>query len=109
MDKIFKGYNGTIVLGDTSLTIKRGAKGFLLGGFMLRGDKTIPYQSIVAVQFRKAGAMSGYIQFSIKGGSEAKSGVNEAVKDENTVTFQINKNKLFAELRTIIEGKLNYT
>lgn len=26
MDRIFKGYNGTIVLGDTSLTIKRGAK-----------------------------------------------------------------------------------
>lgn len=107
MNKVFKGYNGTVILEDNSLTIKRGAKGFLLGGFMLRGDKTIPYGSIVAVQFKKAGVMSGYLQLSLKGGSEAKAGVNQAVIDENTVTFQVNKNKLFSELRLILEDKLN--
>lgn len=106
MDKTFKGYNGTIVLTQTGLIIKRGTKGFMLGGLMLRGDKTIPYSSIIAVQLKKAGMMSGYIQFSLKGGSEAKSGVTEAVKDENTVTFQMNKNKLFKELQEIVEIKI---
>lgn len=104
MSNVYKGYNGTIILGDDRLVIKRGFKGFALGGGTIRGDKTIPYQSLVAVQYKKAGVMSGFIQFSIKGGSEAKSGVNEAVKDENTVTFQINKNKLFSELQQKIES-----
>lgn len=103
MSDEYKGYNGTIVLGEDRLIIKRGFKGFALGGGKIRGDKTIPYSSLVAVQYKKAGVMSGFIQFSIKGGSEAKSGVNEAVKDENTVTFQVNKNKLFSDLQQKIE------
>jgi len=107
MNNTYKGYNGTIILGTTGLTIKRGAKGFMLGGFMLRGDKAIPYSSIVAVQYKKAGVMSGYLQLSLRGGSEAKSGVTQAVKDENTVTFQLNKNKLFRELKECIEQKIH--
>lgn len=107
MQDEYKGYNGTIILTDTGVVIKRGAKGFLLGGGMLRGDKTIPYGSIVAVQCKKAGIMSGYLQLSLRGGSEAKSGVNEAVKDENTVTFQANKNKMFLELKELIEQKMH--
>jgi len=105
-DKEYKGYNGTVVLADTGLTIKRGAKGFLLGGFQLRGDKMIPYSSIVAVQFKKAGMTAGYIQFAITAGGEAKAGLNEAIKDENTVTFQMNKNALFQELREAVEQKI---
>lgn len=107
MQDEYKGYNGTIILTDNGVVIKRGAKGFLLGGGMLRGDKTIPYSSIVAVQCKKAGVMSGYLQLSLRGGSEAKSGVNQAVKDENTVTFQINKNKMFFELKERIEKKMH--
>jgi len=103
MSDVYKGYNGTIVLGEDRLVIKRGFKGFALGGGKIRGDKTIPYRSLVAVQYKKAGVMSGFIQFSIKGGSEAKSGTTEAAFDENTVTFQINKNKLFEELREKVE------
>jgi len=53
--KEFKGYNGTLILTNTGVIIKRGIKGFLLGGGMLRGDKTIPYSSIIAVQLKKAG------------------------------------------------------
>lgn len=103
----YKGYNGTVILTDKGVVIKRGAKGFLLGGGMLRGDKTIPYSSIVAVQCKKAGVLSGYLQLSLRGGSEAKSGVTQAVKDENTVTFQINKNNLFFELKDRIEEKMH--
>ena len=109
MQDEYKGYNGTIILTDNGVVIKRGAKGFLLGGGMLRGDKTIPYSSIVAVQCKKAGVMSGYLQLSLRGGSEAKSGVTQAVKDENTVTFQVNKNKMFFELKDRIEAKMHET
>ena len=104
--KEFRGRNGTLVLTDTGVIIKRGIKGFLLGGGMLRGDKTIPYSSIVAVQLKKAGLLAGYIQLSLKGGSEAKNGLLESVKDENSVTFG-GKTKEFEEAKRLIEEKIS--
>jgi len=105
MEKEYKGSNGTVILKENHLIIKRGVKGFLLGGMMLRGDKTIPYSSIVAVQLKKAGMTAGYIQFTLAGGSEAKAGLLQSAYDENTVNFFSNKNG-FAELKEIVEGKI---
>jgi len=105
--KEFKGYNGTLILTDTGVIIKRGIKGFLLGGGMLRGDKTIPYSSIIAVQLKKAGLTAGYIQLTLKGGSEAKAGLFQSVKDENTINFYSNKNKDFEEAKRLIEEKIS--
>ena len=104
----YKGYNGTVVLTDRAIIIKRGAKGFLLGGGFLRGDKTIPYSSIVAVQLKKAGLFAGYIQFTLAGGSEAKGGLFQSAKDENSVHFHNrgNQNEKFAECKRIIEERL---
>ncbi|MDQ3158974.1 MAG: DUF4429 domain-containing protein [bacterium] len=107
MQKEYKGYNGTIILTDDGVKIKRGAKGFLLGGGMLRGDKTIPYSSIVAVQLKKAGMTAGYLQLTLKGGSEAKSGLMQSTTDENTVNFHSRKNKVFLEAKDLIEEKLS--
>jgi hypothetical protein len=103
---ILKGYNGTLVLGDAGVTIKRGARGFLLGGGTVRGDKFVPYETIVAVQFKRPGLSVGYLQLSLRGGSEAKSGVMEATKDENTVTFTAAKIKEFTEARDLIMARL---
>ncbi len=107
-EKIYKGYNGTIIVQDKGLVIKRGLKGFLLGGGMLRGDKTIPYSSIVAVQLKKAGLLAGYIQFTLTGGSEAKGGVFQSNSDENSVNFYPvrNNNKKFAELKALVEERI---
>lgn len=109
--KEYKGYNGTLILTDTGVIIKRGAKGFLLGGGMLRGDKTIPYGSIVAVQLKKAGMTAGYIQLTLKGGSEAKSGLFQSATDENSINFHSafggNNNELFAEAKKLIEERIN--
>ena len=114
--KEFKGYNGILILTDTGVIIKRGMKGFLWGGGMLRGDKTIPYSSIVAVQLKKAGMMAGYIQLTLKGGSEAKSGLFQSAIDENSINFHAgkfhsafggNNNELFNEAKTLIEEKIN--
>jgi hypothetical protein len=106
--KEFRGYNGTLITTDTGVIIKRGVKGFLLGGGMLRGDKTIPYNSIVAVQLKKAGMVAGYIQLTLKGGSEAKSGLFQSTTDENSINFQAwgNNNNLFIEAKEIIEKNI---
>lgn len=109
--KEYKGYNGTLILTDAGVIIKRGAKGFFLGGGMLRGDKTIPYSSIVAVQLKKAGMTAGYIQLTLKGGSEAKSGLFQSTTDENSINFHSafggNNNELFAEAKKLIEERIN--
>ncbi|MBU0708818.1 DUF4429 domain-containing protein, partial [Patescibacteria group bacterium] len=104
--KEYKGYNGTLVLTDNSAIIKRGLKGFLLGGGHLRGDKTIPYSGIVAVQLKKAGFTAGYIQLTLKGGSEPKAGLFQSTTDENTINFH-SKNKQFQEAKEIIEEKIS--
>ena len=101
--KEYKGYNGTLILTDNEVIIKRGIKGFLLGGGMLRGDKTIPYSSIVAVQLKKAGITAGYLQLTLKGGSEAKGGLLQSATDENTVNFHSGKNKIFDEANELIK------
>lgn len=74
MDQGFKGFDGTAVVADRVVVIKRGKSGgFWTSGF-IRGDKTIPYHAISAIQLRKGGVNRGYIQFSITGGPEAKRG-----------------------------------
>jgi Uncharacterised protein family UPF0547/Domain of unknown function (DUF4429) len=83
-----KGYNGILVLEEGGVTIRRGKRGFAAGGLFARGDKFIPYGSIVAVQLKKPGVGVGYLQLSLRGGSEAKRGLGQAARDENTVTFQ---------------------
>lgn len=108
MEKEYKGYNGTVVLTDKSVIIKRGIKGFLLGGMTLRGDKTIPYSGIAAVQLKKAGMVAGYIQFSVTGGNEAKSGLFQSSMDENSVNFHVygGKNERFEECKRLVEERI---
>ena len=105
---LYYGYNGQLLLTDTGIVIKRSGllMSFLSGG-MFRGDKTIPYSSIVAVQFRRAGIQFGYIQFSIRGGGEAKGGLMEASKDENSITFLRRSNESFEEAKSRIEARMN--
>lgn len=106
--KEYKGTNGTLVLTDNGVIIKRGVRGFLLGGGMLRGDKSIPYSSIVAVQFKQAKIAAGYLQLTLIGGSEAKGGIMQSITDENTITFNTwGKNKLFEEAKLKIEEKIH--
>ncbi|MFA5954236.1 MAG: SHOCT domain-containing protein [Patescibacteria group bacterium] len=104
----FRGYNGTLILTDVGVVIKRGVKGFLLGGMMLRGEKTIPYSSIVAVQLKKAGMTAGYLQLTLVGGSEAKSGLFQSATDENSINFHItnNNNERSAKVRELIEARI---
>ena len=82
------GANGILTLYRDRITIKRrGIRGALGHGFF-QGVKEIMLSSITAIQLKKAGILTvGYIQFSVLGGVESRRGLNEAVDDENTVTF----------------------
>jgi hypothetical protein len=104
--KEYEGYNGTLILTDTSVVIKRGLKGVLLGGGSLRGDKSIPYSSIAAVQLKNGGLTAGYLQLTLIGGSEAKSGLFQATTDENTVMFYSGSNNQFEEAKQLLEKRI---
>jgi hypothetical protein len=107
-ERIFKGYNGDLKISDSGVTITRGAKGFLLQGLTLRGEKLIPWDSIVAVQYKEASVLGGvgYLQLSLRGGSEAKGGLIQATRDENTVRWSniraAKKNEEFAAAHDLI-------
>jgi hypothetical protein len=106
-DWTFRGENGDLVLGEAGVTIRRGLKGTILQGAR-RADKFIPYDQITAIQFKAAGVLVGYIQLSHSGGGDAKRGLNEALTDENTVTFQgVGKNVIFAEARDAIASRMS--
>jgi hypothetical protein len=92
---------------DYGLTIRR--KGILsLINQGLKGEKTIPYSGISAVQLKKPGLTNGYIQFTVIGGNESKRGVFAATKDENTVMFSgINTYKEMITLKKIVERKIS--
>ncbi len=71
---------------DDSISIIR--KGFInLVNQGIKGEKTIPFKNISAVQLKKPGMSNGYIQFTLLGGNESRGGILAATKDENTVMF----------------------
>lgn len=84
---IIKSPGKTIIkLNNESLTICR--KGFLnFSNMGLKGDKTISFRNISAIQLKKPGLTNGYIQFTILGGRESRAGIFAATKDENTIMF----------------------
>lgn len=89
MDELFevKAVNGTIIVAPERITIRRkGAMSFMTQG--MKGDKEIMIEDISTIQIRQPKLGSrGYIQFGFKGGTENKSGLLDAVKDENSVLF----------------------
>jgi Short C-terminal domain/Domain of unknown function (DUF4429) len=101
------GHNGQIRAYDDRIVLShQGVLGFLTNG--IKGDKTVPYSSITAVQFKEASIWTnGYIQFSLKGGLEDTRGIFAAATDENTVMFRMGEQaEQFARLKAFVEGKV---
>ncbi len=109
MDNILisaKGVNGQLELLENKIRIKRkGLMGLATQG--LKGDKEIFIKQISSVQFKKAGMMTnGYIQFAFIGGQEAKGGIFQATKDENSIMFKAKHQRDFEAIKAAIEEKL---
>jgi hypothetical protein len=101
---ICKGVGGSLELLEDRLVIRRT---MFLGTFLhgLKGDKTIPYSAITAVQYKRPFLpLNGYIQFTVGGGNESKKGMIDAVKDENTLFFS--DAELFLEARKFVEDRI---
>jgi hypothetical protein len=99
-----KGVAASLEVNDDYIVIRRS---FVLGFLLqhgIKGEKRIPYSSITAVQYKRAGIMNGYIQFSIGGGNESRGGLLAAAEDENTVLFR--NNEAFDKARDLIEKKI---
>lgn len=98
-----EGIDGQLELLEDRIRIKRqGAFGFINHGF--KGDKEIQIENISAIQFKKAGALSGYIQFSFLGGQESKGGIFDATKDENTIMFTQKSQEQFQKVKEKIDS-----
>lgn len=102
-----KGVNGQLELLEDRIRIKReGILSFMNHGF--KGDKEILIERISAIQFKKAGSVfSGYIQFSFLGSQEAKGGIFDATKDENTVVFVAKEQEKFESIKRKIEQRMS--
>ena len=103
-------YTADLFLYEDTVVLKpKGLGGFLTKG--LQGEKRIPLKSIIAVQMKEAGMTTGYLQFTISGGNESRSGALDAVYDENSFIFggfmdgkNDEKNKKAHEIRQRIES-----
>ncbi len=98
-----KGVQDVLAVFEDKVTITpHGVWGFLNKG--IKGTKEIPFVSIVAIQFKEAGAVfSGYLQFTIPGGNEITGGILAAMADENTFAFAPKDNSLAKEIKEYID------
>ena len=72
----------------------------------IKGSKTIPFASITAIQYKKPGITSGYLQFTLAGGVESRGGIMDATKDENTFLFLAKHKKQVHQIKEYIESQM---
>jgi hypothetical protein len=100
-----KGVDGVLTFdGETVNITRKGVLAALSHG--LAGQKSIPIGSVTAVQFKKSGLTSGFLQLSIRGGREAVGGVFNAANDENTMLFVKKHEPDFERMRSAIQTKI---
>ena len=81
---------------DRVIIKHKGVLNFMAMG--IHGDKTIYYSDLTAIQYKAGGLLAGHIQFSMLGGNESRGGVLNAASDENTITFNQDKNSEAQEI-----------
>ena len=101
------GVNGQLEFdGNTVKILRRGLIAKASHG-LTKGDKSIPIKMISSIQFKKAGVVgSGYIQFAT-GAGESRGGLNEAVKDENSVLFWSASNEEFEAFKKVVQRRID--
>ena len=103
-----KGINSTIMFDGQKISLI-GNKVFGVWICALKGEKSIPLSSLGAVQLCPATLFNnGFLQLTIRGGVEKKSGVKQAMKDENAVVFYARDNeKMKAINDSIVQAMLD--
>ena len=100
------GVNGQIEIRDNKIIINR--RGIMASlAYAFAGEKEILIDNITAIQYKKAGwCTNGYIQFTFKGCLEAKRGIIEATKDENSIVFNSFQEKKFQYIKDEINKRI---
>lgn len=71
------------------------------------GSNTIPISSIQSVQCKEAGLFyNGFLQFCVPGGCPIHSGIQSAVRDDNSVVFLGEQNATALKIKKHIEKAL---
>lgn len=100
-----KAFASTVEFDGAAVTIRHG--GWSQFG---RTVKRIPVRQITAVQWKDAGFVGGFIQFTLGGAIERQSRygqrVSDARKDENSVTFSVREQPVFERLRKAVEAAM---
>lgn len=103
-----RGVNGTVTFDGQTVTIHR--SGFMARATVGKGTKTIPIGSITAVQWKPAGAVRGFIQFTVPGGNERRSQFGrqstDAARDENSVLFGRKHQPAFEQVRDHVQATI---
>lgn len=103
-----KGTNGQLQPLPTQIRIKR--KGILaLAAQGIKSDQEIYIDQISLIQIKKSGLTSGFIHFTFLGGWGIKSGVIDAMGDENTVAVIAKQQPAFVAIKRAVEQKMHDT
>lgn len=102
MDR-FRGINGTILLGESSLEILR--EGSLDRTFHNIKRLEIPYSSIEGIKVVPGSLINGYISV-IRSGERGPRGLASAIRDEHSVMFRMFKNTQAERFAGKIRAKL---
>src|SRR5438045_5323521 len=81
-----RGYNGSLIVGNDAVLIKRGLRG-ALARKQRDPDLRIPFDEVAAVRFAPSGWLVGYLQVIERGASVGSSGYLTTIRDDHTVTF----------------------
>jgi hypothetical protein len=94
----FEGVRGrNLKLYDTKVVVTTNVTvGSIITGNVTDGEKTIFLSDVVGVQFKRSGALIGYLQFETPSMQMNNKGDN--MFSENTFTFENNKNEITNEL-----------
>ena len=105
-----KSHGSFLALQGNTIIIRHSGIANTLAKGGMQGEKRIPINSVLSVQFKDAGDFrSGYIQFETAAGSEqaARGGLTEAAADENSVLFNQEDQPKFEKIRDRVNEILN--
>jgi hypothetical protein len=81
-----RGYNGSLIVGNQALLIRRGLRGVLVRK-RRDPDLSVRFDEVAAVRFAPSGWLVGYLQVIERGASVDPSGYLTTIRDRRTVTF----------------------
>jgi len=76
-------------------------------GLLMKGrTRTLAYDSITAIEHRDAGALPGYLRFSVPGGVEARRTLGMTAGAENSFTFAADQNSAVRRVKAYVERRI---